>query len=108
MRIPRGSASTTPTRARKRARRTRQRLWLTGVLALSMPLGLTATAGGASADEPQLLQFEQEFLELYEKIKDPANGYFSDEGIPYHSVETLIVEAPDHGHETTSEAYSYL
>ena len=26
---------------------------------------------------------------------------------PYHSVETLIVEAPDHGHETTSEAYSY-
>lgn len=22
--------------------------------------------------------------------------------------ETLIVEAPDHGHETTSEAYSYL
>ena len=108
MRIPRGSASTTPTRARKRARRARQRLWLTGALALSMPLGLTATAGGASADEPRLLQFEQEFLELYEKIKDPANGYFSDEGIPYHSVETLIVEAPDHGHETTSEAYSYL
>ena len=27
--------------------------------------------------------------------------------MPYHSVETLIVEAPDHGHETTSEAYSY-
>jgi hypothetical protein len=27
--------------------------------------------------------------------------------VPYHSVETLIVEAPDHGHETTSEAFSY-
>ena len=27
--------------------------------------------------------------------------------MPYHSVETLIVEAPDHGHETTSEAFSY-
>ena len=48
------------------------------------------------------------FLSLYGKITDPANGYFSPEGIPYHSVETLIVEAPDYGHETTSEAYSYM
>ncbi|MPZ85940.1 MAG: endoglucanase [Actinophytocola sp.] len=49
------------------------------------------------------------FLELYEKIKDPANGYFSDHDppVPYHSVETLIVEAPDYGHVTTSEAFSY-
>lgn len=36
-----------------------------------------------------------------------SNGYFSPEGIPYHSPETMIVEAPDYGHETTSEAYSY-
>ncbi len=40
-------------------------------------------------------------------MHDLSNGYFSPEGIPYHSVETLIVEAPDQGHETTSEAYSY-
>ncbi|MEU9558799.1 glycoside hydrolase family 48 protein [Streptomyces fumanus] len=53
-------------------------------------------------------EYDERFLELYGKITDPANGYFSPEGIPYHSVETLIVEAPDHGHETTSEAYSYL
>jgi hypothetical protein len=52
--------------------------------------------------------YEARFLDLYGKITNPANGYFSPEGIPYHSVETLIVEAPDHGHETTSEAYSYL
>ncbi|WAX76877.1 glycoside hydrolase family 48 protein [Streptomyces sp. KMM 9044] len=52
--------------------------------------------------------YDARFLDLYGKITDPANGYFSPEGIPYHSVETLIVEAPDHGHETTSEAYSYL
>ncbi|WP_326574761.1 cellulose binding domain-containing protein [Streptomyces sp. NBC_00481] len=52
--------------------------------------------------------YDERFLELYGKITNPANGYFSPEGIPYHSVETLIVEAPDHGHETTSEAYSYL
>ncbi len=52
-------------------------------------------------------EYTQRFLELYSDIKDPANGYFSPEGVPYHSVETLIVEAPDYGHETTSEAYSY-
>ncbi|MBT0994103.1 cellulose binding domain-containing protein [Cellulomonas sp. DKR-3] len=52
-------------------------------------------------------EYAQRFLAQYDKIKDPANGYFSAQGIPYHSVETLIVEAPDYGHETTSEAYSY-
>ncbi|GAA1801728.1 hypothetical protein GCM10009682_24540 [Luedemannella flava] len=51
--------------------------------------------------------YTAEFLAQYAKIKDPANGYFSPEGVPYHSIETLMVEAPDHGHETTSEAYSF-
>lgn len=54
--------------------------------------------------------YQVEFLKEYNKIKDPANGYFRKFGnllVPYHSVETLIVEAPDHGHETTSEAFSY-
>jgi len=49
-----------------------------------------------------------EFMTQYDKLKASANGYLSTEGIPYHSVETLMVEAPDHGHETTSEAYSFL
>ncbi|MET0419966.1 MAG: glycoside hydrolase family 48 protein, partial [Actinoplanes sp.] len=47
------------------------------------------------------------FTQMYNDIKNPANGYFSPEGVPYHSIETLIDEAPDHGHETTSEAFSY-
>ena len=47
-------------------------------------------------------EYAERFLEMYDEIHDPANGYFSPQGIPYHSVETLIVEAPDHGHETTS------
>ncbi|WP_299536002.1 glycoside hydrolase family 48 protein [uncultured Streptomyces sp.] len=74
----------------------------------------TVTAPGHGAAEVTVTQLEAageydaRFLDLYGKITDPANGYFSPEGIPYHSVETLIVEAPDHGHETTSEAYSYL
>jgi len=33
--------------------------------------------------------------------------YFSPENVPYHSVETLMVEAPDHGHESVSETYSF-
>ncbi|MDX3274107.1 cellulose binding domain-containing protein, partial [Streptomyces scabiei] len=33
--------------------------------------------------------YDARFLELYGKITNPANGYFSPEGIPYHSVETL-------------------
>ncbi|MEW1687004.1 glycoside hydrolase family 48 protein [Streptomyces sp. NPDC091265] len=60
-------------------------------------------ARAAAADDP----YTQAFLTQYGKIKAAANGYFSPEGLPYHSVETLMVEAPDHGHETTSEAVSF-
>jgi hypothetical protein len=64
-----------------------------------------------TADPEELQTFSEEaFLEHYDKIKDPDSGYFREvDGllVPYHSVETLIVEAPDHGHQTTSEAYSY-
>ncbi len=47
------------------------------------------------------------FVQMWNDLHNPKNGYFSAKGIPYHSVETLIAEAPDYGHETTSEAYSY-
>lgn len=68
---------------------------------------VTVAAGQALAADAQATAFEKRFAAQYKKIKDPANGYFSQEGIPYHSPETLIVEAPDYGHETTSEAYSF-
>lgn len=46
------------------------------------------------------------FLELREDITN--SGYYSQrEGIPYHSLETMLAEAPDYGHVTTSEALSY-
>jgi uncharacterized protein YjdB len=51
--------------------------------------------------------YTQRFLEMYSKIYDYSNGYFSADSVPYHSIETLMCEAPDYGHETTSEAYSY-
>ncbi|MFE9869349.1 glycoside hydrolase family 48 protein [Micromonospora sp. NPDC005686] len=56
------------------------------------------TPGGDNA-------YIKKFLDQYGKIKN--SGYFSPEGVPYHSIEALIVEAPDHGHETTSEAFSF-
>jgi hypothetical protein len=58
--------------------------------------------GGGNSD------YIARFTTLYNKLHDPANGYFSPQGVPYHSVETLMVEAPDQGHETTSEAFSYF
>ena len=69
----------------------------------------SALSGGGPAPAAATVsdEYKQRFLEQYEKIKDPANGYFSAQGIPYHAVETLMVEAPDYGHETTSETYSY-
>ena len=65
----------------------------------SASVGVTAAATATG--------YDQWFLNLYDVITNPANGYFSPLGIPYHSVEELIVEAPDYGHETTSETYSY-
>ncbi|MFI9008355.1 glycoside hydrolase family 48 protein [Actinosynnema sp. NPDC053489] len=77
----------------------------------------TASATGVTSGSVEVREtsadtspFEEAFLEQYNKIKDPANGYFRNFSgllVPYHSVETFMVEAPDHGHETTSEAFSY-
>ncbi|MBQ8182259.1 MAG: cellulose 1,4-beta-cellobiosidase, partial [Ruminococcus sp.] len=57
------------------------------------------------------------FGSLYDDVitNGQTNGYLSQNdngsgsfGIPYHAVETVICEAPDYGHETTSEAMSYI
>jgi hypothetical protein len=72
----------------------------TGYAAGSATVTEALAAGSSSA-------YDGWFLNLYDKIMNPNNGYFSPKGIPYHSVETLIVEAPDYGHQTTSETYSY-
>ena len=75
--------------------------------AAALPATVTVPAAAPLAAAVPDGEYTQRFLTMYNKIKNPANGYFSPQGIPYHSVETLIVEAPDHGHETTSEAFSY-
>ncbi|MPW29044.1 PKD domain-containing protein [Agarivorans sp. B2Z047] len=53
-------------------------------------------------------EYEDRFAEIRGEIYAPENGYLSADGGPYHSIETFIIEAPDHGHESTSEAYSYI
>jgi hypothetical protein len=81
----------------------------TATFTASAPGHSTATVTVKELD-PSTSDFNKAFLDQYNKIKDPASGYFRKFGdllVPYHSVETLMVEAPDHGHQTTSEAYSY-
>jgi hypothetical protein len=73
-----------------------------GTLIATTSINLTVT--GISTTNT----YTQRFLDMYAAIKAPTSGYFlQPQNIPYHSVETLMVEAPDHGHETTSEAYSF-
>ena len=68
----------------------------------TVPIMVTVTAPGSG----YAATAKANFLAMYGDMT-AANGYFSPLGIPYHSVETLIVEAPDYGHETVSETYSY-
>jgi hypothetical protein len=58
-------------------------------------------------DQPTGDPYVDRFVALWNDLHDPKNGYFSPKGVPYHAPETMVVEAPDYGHETTSEAYSY-
>jgi len=96
-------------------------------LAFAMSLSILATAMvpvTASADSGTFnartkaekygdSTYADRFMSLYADVIEEGveNGYLSSQGgkeIPYHAVETLNVEAPDYGHETTSEAMSYL
>lgn len=69
--------------------------------------GRDVAAGQVAYADKVVAKEVDRFFELYRKIHDPKNGYFSPDGVPYHSVEPLIVDAPDHGHLTTSETFSY-
>lgn len=76
-------------------------------VAAAMSLSIMTTTSINAATNPVNKVYQDRFESMYSKIKDTSNGYFSEQGIPYHSVETLMVEAPDYGHVTTSEAMSY-
>jgi hypothetical protein len=73
---------------------------------------MTASAAGTrtKAEKYGDDTYANRFLSLYDDVvtNGTANGYMSKDGVPYHAVEEVIIEAPDYGHETTSEAMSYL
>ncbi|TQV74201.1 PKD domain-containing protein [Exilibacterium tricleocarpae] len=71
-------------------------------------LGLALIVAGVLTSASAAELYENRFTEIRNEIYDPANGYLSADGGPYHAIETFIVEAPDHGHQSTSEAYSYI
>uniref|UniRef100_I5AVQ9 Glycosyl hydrolase family 48 n=1 Tax=Eubacterium cellulosolvens (strain ATCC 43171 / JCM 9499 / 6) TaxID=633697 RepID=I5AVQ9_EUBC6 len=52
-------------------------------------------------------KYAKRFKQLYNDMHNGDLTYFDKHGVPYHSVETLMAEAPDQGHESTSEAASY-
>ncbi len=81
---------------------------LTGEFDLSNSITVNKTdTGGGCPGCPPNNEYIDRFIEIRDEFYDPANGYFSADGSPHHSIETLIVEAPDYGHESTSELYSY-
>ncbi|MCR5718140.1 MAG: cellulose 1,4-beta-cellobiosidase [Oscillospiraceae bacterium] len=98
---------------------------ISGILTAAMAANaLTAGVIGASAAGTRTKEeafgdstYAERFLSLYDDVvtHGQENGYLSKNdggagsfGIPYHAVEEVIIEAPDYGHETTSEAMSYL
>lgn len=52
-------------------------------------------------------EYTDKFNDLYNKMHDPNNGYFSKDGLPFHCSETLIVEGPMRGKDSVSETLSY-
>jgi hypothetical protein len=85
--------------------------------AMSSSMLMSTAASAAVTNKYGDDTYKNRFLSLYENVipEGEENGYLSSNGkenggfgIPYHSVEELICEAPDYGHETTSEAMSYI
>ena len=90
---------------------------LAAVLATATAASALMSAGITVSAAEDDSTYAKRFLSLYDDVvtNGQDNGYLSKEnvasggfGIPYHSVEELICEAPDYGHETTSEAMSYI
>jgi hypothetical protein len=75
-------------------------LFLVVALAVMIP-GMNFNVNAATGAD-----YRERFNTLYTELQ--GNGYLSPEGVPYHSIETLMCEAPDYGHETTSEAFSFM
>ena len=94
-----------------------------GILAAATSASAIMPAMGSAAENSFATEnganesYAAMFESLYEDVitNGQQSGYLSAQnnggdsfGIPYHAKETVVVEAPDYGHETTSEAMSYI
>ncbi|MCL6589440.1 MAG: cellulose binding domain-containing protein [Firmicutes bacterium] len=76
------------------------------IVALVLVVTLAVLIPGMNTNAATSADYLSRFNTLYNELQ--GNGYLSPEGVPYHSIETLMCEAPDYGHETTSEAFSFM
>ena len=99
-------------------KRNKWKRWLSGAMAFILAgtgfsgmQAMPAKAAGTPAS------YAEVFTSLYKDviINGRGNGYLSDQknsdsayGVPYHAVETFVVDGVDQGHETTSEDVAYL
>ena len=91
--------------------------FLAAVTASSAIMPTVASAERTKEEAYGTDTYAARFMSLYDDVITNGidNGYMSSTstvngglGVPYHSVEELCIEAPDYGHETTSEAMSYM
>ena len=89
----------------------------TSASAIMPSMGSAATENKYATENGANDSYAAMFESLYDDVitNGQQSGYLSSQnnggdsfGIPYHAVETLVIEAPDYGHETTSEAMSYI
>ena len=92
---------------------------LAAAMASSALMTCTASAAGTRTKEEKYGDdtYGNRFLSMYDDVvtNGVETGYLSANnipsggfGVPYHAIEEVICEAPDYGHETTSEAMSYI
>ena len=101
----------------------KSKTFLAAILAAAMtcsallPTAASAAGTRTKAEKYGDSTYAERFMSLYDDVitNGVSNGYMSQSAtvdggfnVPYHSVEELCIEAPDYGHETTSEALSYL
>jgi len=73
-------------------------------------LGASAVMAAPTLKKRNDDKYAQRVKDLYNIVTadgEYTSEYFSAEVLPYHSVETLMVEAPDQGHESVSETFSF-
>src|SRR5688572_29276337 len=98
---------------------------IVGVLLVAQAISAQAAPGGGRNAHPVAQVgtpcpdpvMQSRFMDQWRSMIRSASGTVNPNGylkvigtdlIPYHSVETFMIEAPDQGHEMSSETWSYM